>query len=234
MTRTLLEARGIEKRFGAVTALRGIDLDVASHRVLGVVGPNGAGKSTLLKLLAGLARPTAGRITRTSGADRRGDVGYLGHATLLYPELTAAENLEFVARLHGVADPAARARELLAEEGLADVADRRVGVFSRGMAQRLSIARARVHDPAIVLLDEPFTGLDLPAAERLAARITALRDAGHGLALVTHDVRQAAELADHVLILAGGRVVLTSDTETLGADALVARYADVVGAGVSA
>jgi len=234
VTHTLLEARGIEKRFGAVTALRGIDLEVASHRVLGVVGPNGAGKSTLLKLLAGLARPTAGRIKRTSGADRRGDVGYLGHATLLYPELTAAENLEFVGRLHGVADPAARALGLLAEEGLADVADRRVGGFSRGMAQRLSIARARVHDPAIVLLDEPFTGLDLPAAERLAARIGALRDAGHGLVLVTHDVRQAAELGDDVLVLAGGRVVLASDTESLGADALVARYADVVGAGLSA
>ncbi len=230
MTRTLLEARGIEKRFGAVTALRGIDLDVVSHHVLGVVGPNGAGKSTLLKLLAGLARPTAGRIARSSGADRRGDVGYLGHATLLYPELTAAENLAFVGRLHGVTDPGGRARTLLEEEGLAEVADRRAGTFSRGMAQRLSIARARVHDPALVLLDEPFTGLDLPAAERLAARVGALRDAGHGLVLVTHDVRQAAELCDTVLVLSGGRVALHADAATTSADALAARYAEVAGA----
>ncbi len=232
MTRTLLEARGIEKRFGAVTALRGIDLEVASHRVLSVVGPNGAGKSTLLKLLAGLARPSAGRIARSSGANRRGDVGYLGHATLLYPELTAAENLEFVARLHGVADPAGRARTLLDEEGLADVAERRAGTFSRGMAQRLAIARARVHDPAMVLLDEPFTGLDLPAAERLAARIAALREAGHGLVLVSHDIRQAAELGDEVLVLAAGRVALRAEPATTSSDELATRYAEVAG-GVS-
>jgi len=229
VTRTLLEARGIEKRFGAVAALRGIDLTIESHRVLGVVGPNGAGKSTLLKLLAGLARPTAGRIVRSSGADRRGDVGYLGHATLLYPELTAAENLEFVGRLHGVADPAGRAHTLLEEEGLADVADRRAGGFSRGMAQRLSIARARVHDPAIVLLDEPFTGLDLPAAERLAARIATLRAAGHGLVLVTHDVRQAAELADAVIVLSAGRIALRAEADATSPDALAARYTELLG-----
>lgn len=229
MSRTLLEARGIEKRFGAVTALRGIDLDVLSHRVVGIVGPNGAGKTTLLKLLAGLARPTAGRIARSSGADRRGDVGYLGHATLLYPELTASENLEFVGRLHGIADPRERARTLLEEEGLADVGDRRAGGFSRGMAQRLSIARARVHDPAIVLLDEPFTGLDLPAAERLAGRIGALREAGHGLVLVTHDVRQAAELSDEVVVLRAGAVAFRADTGATPADELTTRYVEVVG-----
>jgi heme exporter protein A len=229
VTRTLLEARGIEKRFGAISALRGIDIDVVAHRVVGVVGPNGAGKSTLLKLLAGLARPTAGRIARSSGADRRGDVGYLGHATLLYPELTAAENLEFVARLHGVADPAARARTLLEEEGLADVADRRAGTFSRGMAQRLSIARARVHAPTIVLLDEPYTGLDLPAAERLTARIRALRDSGEGLVLVTHDVRQAADLSDEVLVLIAGRVALRADPTSTSAEELASEYASVAG-----
>ena len=207
MSRTLLEARGIEKRFGAVTALRGIDLDVLSHRVVGIVGPNGAGKTTLLKLLAGLARPTAGRIARSSGADRRGDVGYLGHATLLYPELTASENLEFVGRLHGIADPRERARTLLEEEGLADVGDRRAGGFSRGMAQRLSIARARVHDPAIVLLDEPFTGLDRTASDRLVERLMGLRQNDRTLVLVSHDVTLAAKLADAAVVLRRGQIV---------------------------
>ena len=228
MSRPLLEARNIEKRFGAIAALRGLDLEVASHRVLAVVGPNGAGKSTLLKILAGLARPSAGQLIRHGGADRRADIGYLGHATLLYPELTALENLALAGRLHAVDDPNARARTLLEAEGLASVADRRAGTFSRGMAQRLSIARALVHDPAILLLDEPFTGLDLPAADRLSTRIAELREAGHGLVLVTHDVAQAGRLADRVIVLRAGRVVFAAEGADCAPDTLAARYSEVL------
>jgi len=228
VSRPLLEARNIEKRFGAIAALRGLDLEVASHRVLAVVGPNGAGKSTLLKILAGLSRPSSGQLIRHGGADRRADIGYLGHATLLYPELTALENLALAGRLHGVEDPIARARALLEFEGLASVADRRAGTFSRGMAQRLSIARALVHDPAILLLDEPFTGLDLPAADRLSARIVELREAGHGLVLVTHDVAQAGHLADRVIVLRAGRVAFTAEGEACAPDTLAARYSEVL------
>jgi heme exporter protein A len=202
----LLAAAGLEKRFGAVAALRGVDLELPRGGALAILGPNGAGKSTLLRILAGLAHPTAGRVELDGARVRGAAVGYLGHATLLYPELTAHENLVFAGRLHRIADPAARAEALLAEEGLAQVAGRRAGGFSRGMAQRLSIARARVHDPELLLLDEPFTGLDRRSADRLTERLRALRGAGHALVLVTHDVGQAAALADEVVILVEGRV----------------------------
>ncbi|MEZ4216337.1 MAG: heme ABC exporter ATP-binding protein CcmA [Myxococcota bacterium] len=207
-----LRARGLEKRFGAFAALRGVDLDLAAGSCLAVLGPNGAGKSTLLRLLAGLARPTRGELELVAdgaGATRgaaRAHVGYLGHATLLYAELTAFENLVFAARLCGVADPAARAHALLEAEGLAHAADRRAGDFSRGMSQRLAIARALVHDPRLVLLDEPFTGLDRSAADRLAERLAALRAQGRTCVLVTHELRAASRLADEAIVLLGGRV----------------------------
>jgi heme ABC exporter ATP-binding subunit CcmA len=205
-----IEARGLEKRFGQTRALAGIDLEVPAGQSLGLLGPNGAGKSTLLRLMAGLARPTAGAL-RIAGRPAnepaaRAQVGLIGHATFLYPALTARENLQFAARLHRVADPVARADRLLAEGGLAGVAHRPVGGFSRGMAQRLSIARGLAHDPPVVLLDEPFTGLDRRAAERLAERLGDLRRDGRTVVLVTHDVARAAQLADTVAVLCRGRI----------------------------
>lgn len=232
-----LSARGLEKRFGAVVALRGVDFDLESGRCLAVLGPNGAGKSTLLRLLAGLARPTAGEL-KIAGHERqalrRGDArartGYVGHATLLYPELTARENLVFACRMHGVADPNARALELLAAENLSDVAERRTGTFSRGMSQRLSIARALVHDPDLVLLDEPFTGLDRSAADRLADRLLALREQGQSCVLVTHELHQVSRLAHEALILVRGRVAKRFEAEALERENLEAGYAHVVDA----
>ena len=142
-----------------------------------------------MRLLAGLARPTSGwlRVGKADSDRRsaRAHIGYLGHATLLYPTLTARENLVFAARLHGLQDADARAAKWLDDSGLTAVADRQAGGFSRGMAQRLAIARGLVHEPAVVLLDEPFTGLDRGAAEILARRVTALRDEGRTLLLVT-------------------------------------------------
>jgi len=192
-----IAARGLTKRFGHAVALDGLDLDLDAGVSLAVLGPNGAGKSTLLR---GLARPTAGKL-RIDGEDAqqrqaRARVGYIGHATLLYPALTARENLIFAARMHGVADPAGRAQALLEDEGLGSAADLLVGGFSRGMAQRVAIARGLVNDPAIVLLDEPFTGLDRRAAERLAERLETLR---------------AAQLAHAALVLDRGRIVHRSE-----------------------
>lgn len=203
---SLLRVHGIEKRFGTVTALAGIHLELDQGEVLALVGPNGAGKSTLLRIIAGLSRPSAGQLEWAIQSNLRSGVGYVGHQTMLYPELTARENLVFTGRLHGVADPHSRAEDLLAEEGLADVADRRVGAFSRGMAQRLALARARVHDPALLLLDEPYTGLDQRAAERLTGRLEALNQNGHSLIVITHDLAQAARIAHQVIGLAGGRI----------------------------
>jgi heme ABC exporter ATP-binding subunit CcmA len=213
----VVEVRGLEKRYGPLRALAGIDFEVSAGGVLAVVGPNGAGKSTLLRVLAGLLRPNAGtvRVGASGDGDRRrarGAVGYLGHATLLYPTLTARENLIFAARLYGVADPRARADTLLDEQGLRALADRPAGSFSRGLAQRLAIARGLVHDPSVVLLDEPFTGLDPTSADRLAGRIRGLAEAGRALVLVTHDLARAGALGDRVLLLVGGRAAFDSGT----------------------
>jgi len=233
MSGAALRARGLTKRFGPVAALRGIDLDVDRGTIHAILGPNGAGKSTLLKILAGLAHASEGTVEIAVGGEQleprkaRHAMGYVGHATLLYPELTAKENLIFAGRLYGLSDPASRAETLLAEEGLADVADRRAGNFSRGMAQRLSIARARVHAPEILLLDEPFTGLDRRSADTLAQRLLDLRDKGHALVLITHDLRQAGEIADRADTLVRGKVVLRSEGDDVNPERLEANYLEV-------
>jgi heme ABC exporter ATP-binding subunit CcmA len=229
VTRARVVGRGLEKRFGRSPALRGVDFEVGAGEVLAVVGPNGAGKSTLLRMVAGLARPSAGRLLideiPAGRPQARARIGYVGHATFLYPQLTARENLIFAGRLQGLRDPAARADALLAEEGLLAAADRSAGGFSRGMAQRLALARARMHDPSVWLLDEPFTGLDRRASLALADRIRALRAEGRALLLVTHDLAQAAELADAALVLANGRCAALLRAAALSASALEAAYA---------
>ncbi|MDJ0852614.1 MAG: heme ABC exporter ATP-binding protein CcmA [Myxococcota bacterium] len=231
MNGAAIAARGLAKRFGPAVALAGLDLDLSPGQVLAVLGPNGAGKSTLLRLLAGLARPSGGSLTldggRAHGRQARARVGYVGHATLLYPALTARENLVFTARMYGVRDPGSRAAVLLDEQGLAHVADRPVAGFSRGMAQRVAIARGLVHDPGVVLLDEPFTGLDRRAAERLLERLLALRGAGRTLVLATHDLAAAARLADRALVLARGQVVHRCEGPTPAAE-LEAAYLEAV------
>jgi len=218
---------GLEKRFGPVVALAGLDFSVPAGSVLAVLGPNGAGKSTLLRLLAGLARPSAGRVRIGGGGDRRrvrGRVGYVGHATFLYPNLTARENLVFAGRLYAVAEPARRADALLAEQGLEALAGRPAGSLSRGQAQRLAIARGLVHDPPVVLLDEPFTGLDPTSADRLGGRVRALAAAGRAVVLVTHDLAQAAALGDRALLLVRGRLAFDSGGTAPSAPALEAAW----------
>ncbi len=233
MSGALIRGRGLEKRFGRSVALRGVDLDVRAGEALAVVGPNGAGKSTLLRMLAGLVRPSAGTLLLggipAGRPGARAQIGLVAHATFLYPQLTARENLLFAGRLHGVAQPEARAARLLEEEGLADAAGRAAGSFSRGMAQRLSIARALMHDPPVLLLDEPFTGLDRRAGDSLCARIRALRAAGRTFLLVTHDLAQAAALADAALVLASGLCVRELRGAELGAAALEQAYALAAG-----
>jgi ABC-type multidrug transport system ATPase subunit len=205
----LLRARGLTKRFGPLTALAPLDLDVGPGQALAVLGPNGAGKSTLLRLLAGLARPSAGviEIGAQAGtrAERRRAIGLVGHATFLYPTLTTRENLLLAARLYGLDAPAERAQRMLAEEELLAVAERRAGALSRGLAQRAAIARALLHDPKLVLLDEPWTGLDARAAERLSRRLAALQADGRALVIVSHDLARVAGLAARALVLVRGR-----------------------------
>jgi ABC-type multidrug transport system ATPase subunit len=139
----------------------------------------------------------------------------VAHATFLYAELSVRENLVFAARLHGVSDARGRAQALLAEDALGEWAERRAGTLSRGLAQRAALARARVHDPPLLLLDEPFTGLDPHSAERLAARLRELRARGRTIVLVSHDLARAAELADRAFVLQRGRVAAEADSAPL-------------------
>ncbi len=206
---TAIEARGLTRRFGPVVALRPLDLDVETGSTLAVLGPNGAGKSTLLRLLAGLSSPSSGELRiggdegRNDRVSRRTRIGLIGHSTYLYPALSARENLILAGKLWNVPDPKARAEELLVEQDLIPAADRAVRGFSRGMAQRVAIARALVHDPDILLLDEPFTGLDPTASDRLAERL--IESKGRRTAvLVTHDLARGAQLADRALVLVRG------------------------------
>jgi len=224
-----IAAHGLEKRFGWAVALAGVDLVVPPGAALAVLGPNGAGKSTLLRLLAGLARPSAGSVEidglRAQGREARAKVGLIGHETFLYPALTARENLVFAGRLHDVPDPGPRADRLLAEAGLSGVADRPVGGFSRGMAQRVAIARGLVHDPPVVLLDEPFTGLDRRSASRLSERLGALRSERRTFLLATHDLASALRLVDSAIVLARGRIAHRSEPGALDLESLDAALA---------
>ncbi len=201
--------------------------------MLAVAGPNGAGKTTLLRLLAGLMRPSAGEVrirgqrpTRDDPGPRRA-IGLLSHHTFLYDDLTPAENLHFTARLYGLTDPAGATRAALEEVGLTARADTPVRHLSRGLLQRAAIARALLHQPDILLLDEPFTGLDAPSADRFRALLAAQLARGRALVLVSHHLAEAWDLATHVAVLSGGRWALEGSRPSDLA-AFHARYAELV------
>ena len=188
----------LEKRYGRKRVLRGVSFAIPRGGFLIVTGPNGAGKTTLLRLVAGLAAPTRG-VLRVDGA--RGDLGFVGHEPLVYQELTALENLELFGRLYRVADRRERSGMLLERFGLWDARSDRVSTYSRGMVQRLALCRALLHDPALLVLDEPFTALDEDGAGVLDAELAAL--AGERtVVLSTHDPVRAAALATDRLVLA--------------------------------
>ena len=210
---------GATKRFGTHIALHPTDLVIPRGQAVLLVGANGAGKSTLLRLVAGLCRPSAGRV-KINGRDPqrtpevRVEIGLLSHQTLLYDELTARENLRFFAQLYGLDNPDERLDEVLAAVGLCfpspvlathERLDQRVGSFSRGMKQRLAIARAILHCPSILLLDEPFTGLDSSASAALHRLVRRLRQEGRTCILVTHRLDEADGLVDRLLVIERGR-----------------------------
>jgi heme exporter protein A len=207
-------ARKVGKRYGHHRALAGVDLELAAGEVCALLGPNGAGKSTLLGILSTLVRPSSGDVVYRDGdGDRASDdglrreIGLLAHASLCYGELSAIENLAFFGRLYGVVDPEARARVLLDEVGLEDRArDRPARTYSRGMTQRLALARALIADPSLLLLDEPFTGLDRGGALALGERLGQARRAGAIVLVVTHDLEAIAEVTDQVVVLRRGLI----------------------------
>ena len=202
----------VSRTFGRRRALTRVSFNAKSGAILGLLGPNGAGKSTMLAILATLMRPSSGRVRfgtldpMTAGAPLRGRIGVLGHDLFLYPELSARENLAFFAGLYNLAGADAAAMTALRRAGLEDRADDPVGSFSRGMRQRVALERALIHGPRVVLLDEPFTGLDDASARALVGRLTELRDAGTILIVATHDLDLAEGLLDQVVFLRDGRV----------------------------
>jgi heme ABC exporter ATP-binding subunit CcmA/heme exporter protein CcmB len=198
--------------YGRSRVLSRVSFACRAGSVTGIFGPNGAGKTTLLRLASGRARPSRGRVVYGDGgptpsAAMRGRIGWLGHDPGLYPELTAAENLRFFAALHGVSDPDRRVGEALDRARLSDRAGDPVGTFSRGMRQRIGLERALIGRPRIVLLDEPFTGLDEVSSQLLLARLAALRDNGAIVLLSTHDPARIEGVLDAAIVLRGGRLV---------------------------
>lgn len=206
-------AQAVEKWFGPQPAVRRIDFALPAGEFLTIFGPNGAGKTTLLRMMAGSIRPTRGSIRvggEEIGSDETGwrrRIGVLSHQTFLYGQLTAEENLRFYGRLYGLDALEDRIARGLAEVDLADRARDRVRGFSRGMQQRLALARTLLHAPDVVLLDEPYTGLDPHAARLLRGILERLKDGRRTVVLVTHNLSQGLELADRVVVQVRGRWV---------------------------
>lgn len=231
----MIETRALTKNFGLKPVLRGVDLRLEPGEFAALMGPNGAGKTTLLRILATLARPTFGAV-RVAGfalpaqAEQvRRRLGVIAHQPLLYADLTAEENLRFYARMYGVNDPR-RLGALLERVGLAARRRDLVRVFSRGMQQRLAIARGLLHDPEIVLLDEPYTGLDPDGAALLDEVVRELAARGCTLLMVTHDLAHGFALAGRSLILARGRIEADLRREAMSPAEFAGRYDAVVNA----
>ena len=209
----MVYVEGVTKRFGTVWALRGINLQLAPGRCLGLFGPNGAGKSTLFSVLATLTRPLAGTIciaghNVVQQAEKvRPLLGVLSHRTFLYGHLTAAENLKFYGQMFGVQQLPMRIQEVLQAVGLETHAQQFVRTYSRGMQQRLAIARAILHHPTVLLLDEPYTSLDPRAVAHLQQLLHQFRAAGSTIIMSTHDIQRGLELCDDIAILCRGKIV---------------------------
>jgi heme exporter protein A len=233
-----VEVRELTRTFGARKALDRVTFDLPTGAFLSVFGPNGAGKTTLVKVLTTLTAPSKGT-ARVAGFDvvadaveLRSRIGLISHNPLLYPDLSAEENLLFFADMYGVPDAAERVRELLVAVELDHRRLDLVRTFSRGMLQRLSIARALLHRPEVLFLDEPYSGLDPHAVEILDALIEQIR-ANHTFVMISHDLTKGLALCSHALILAKGKVVLSAPRTELDEDQFAATYRATVGMGVA-
>ena len=229
-----LEAVGLVRSFGGLRAVDGVSFQLEPGELLTVFGPNGAGKTTLLRMLGGVMRPDSGQV-RVAGAladvasrDWRHRVGIVSHQSLLYGQLTTTENLQFYGRLFGLTDLKIRIPERLESMGLSDRARTPVRELSRGLKQRVALARALLHDPEVVLLDEPYTGLDPHASAALREQLSSLKDGRRTVVLVTHNLKQGLELADRVAIQVQGRFSSVTDAARLDLAGLEVLYHDAV------
>jgi heme exporter protein A len=217
----MIRVQGLVKSFGHTYALRGIDLEVAQGEFLTILGPNGAGKTTLLRVLATLLKPTSGlvqlngfEVTSGDAAIRR-QIGFVSHQPLLYDNLTVEENLRFYGRIYGVDALEQRLDMLLDTVGLEGRRHSLARTLSRGMRQRLSVARSVIHEPAVMLLDEPHTGLDQQAARMLPELLRSVSTQARTVVMTTHNLEQGLELCDRVAILARGRVAYQAERAAL-------------------
>lgn len=213
-----LEVAGVYKFFGDFPALRDVSFKVAAGSVVALLGRNGAGKTTLLRIMAGLSQPSQGSV-KVHGAEAREAatrrrIGVLGHSISVYDELSAHENLTMFGSLYGLADAGKRADAMLDRVGLGRVRDGLAREFSRGMRQRLAIGRAFLHDPELLLLDEPFTSLDDKAIAVLQSMLQEMRDRGRTVVMSTHQLREAMELSTHVTFIQRGQVAYDGERQS--------------------
>ena len=226
----MIEVKKLVKRFGIKTILRGLDFSVEPGEFVALLGPNGAGKTTFLRILASLSRPSMGEVMiagyklPNEAAQVRARLGVVSHMPLLYPDLTAEENLQFYARMYGITNYAPRVTEVLEMVGLENRRKDLVGAFSRGMQQRLAIGRAILHDPEVVLFDEPYTGLDQDASEMLDEVLRSVAAKGRTVVMTSHDLARAEELATRFDILSRGVITASATHKELKKTNLLAFY----------
>ena len=226
----MIEVKKLVKRFGLKTILRGLDFSVEPGEFVALLGPNGAGKTTFLRILATLSRPSLGNVKITGhhlpneAAQVRSKLGVVSHMPLLYPDLTAEENLRFYGRMYGIGEMEARITEVLEMVGLENRRKDLVRTFSRGMQQRLAIGRAVIHDPEVMLFDEPYTGLDQDASEMLDDVLRTVAAEGRTVVMTSHDLARAEELATRFDILSRGVITATTTQNQLKDTNLLSFY----------
>lgn len=226
----MIRIQGLVKRYGLNVALRGVDLQVAEGEVVTLVGPNGAGKSTLMRIVATLLTPTGGEVSVggwefPQDADKvRRHIGLVSHQSLLYHDLSAADNLTFFARLYQLDNESERVNEALKRVGLFARQRDPVGSFSRGMVQRLTIARATLHEPDVLLMDEPYTGLDQDASFLLDSLLKQEAEKGRTILMITHDLVHGLQMSDRIAILKNGRIVADMESATIDQSQFVNLY----------
>ena len=229
----IVEASELTRAFGSRKAVADVTFSLAPAECLAVFGPNGAGKTTLLRLLAGLLKPTSGSarlagIPLPGGTLARSRVGLISHHTMLYEALSARENVSFAARLYGIRDPRGRVDDALNRMSMLERADAPVRLLSRGMQQRVSIARAMVHSPQVILADEPYSGLDDSGARALTVLLKELRSAGTAVIIVTHNLGEGLSLATHAAVMQRGKFVRYDPSERIDLASYAATYRKAV------
>lgn len=233
----MITIRGVSKQFGINPVLRGVDLHVANGEFVTLVGANGAGKSTLLKIVATLAQPTAGTVEiggyplKTHAHKVRRHIGLVSHQSLLYGDLTAAENLDYFGRLYAIPNREQTIEDALKKVGLWARQRDVVRTFSRGMMQRLAIARATLHAPDVLLFDEPYTGLDQNASALLDDLLGREKESGRTILLITHDLLRGLNLCDRAVILHKGKIARDVARDEMSEDTFVALYRHVMKGG---